>query len=143
MVLKSERARGQRALIRHINFIQSRIRSAARRFGVRVHGRAIHFNHIHLHVRGKTRVGTQNFFRVVAGHIAQEILDQHPLTAKEVRETPVGGRKFWADLVFTRVVAWGRDFRNVKNYLVKNIRQVEESLGVAYIEVLSQGAESG
>lgn len=127
VVLKSERAKGQRALIHHALYIEARLKSAAYRFGVRIYGRAIHFNHIHLHVRGTTRIGLQNFFRVVAGHIAQEILNRKPLTPSELAQTH-GTRKFWQDLVFSRLVTWGRDFRAVKNYLIKNGIEVEEAL---------------
>lgn len=111
---------------------------------------AICGNHLHLLIRGKQRVQIQNFFRVVAGHIAQEILRQFPISKTE-REaerdklelkaaggapafTGVGGkrrvlkkkackknqRKFWQLLIYSRIVSWGREFKTVSRYIVQN-----------------------
>ena len=126
VVLRSESAKGCRALINHSNLIRSVLARAGFRFGVSVHGLAIHFNHVHIHVQGRTRLGVQNFFRVVAGHVAQGILREFPLKGG----TTEGVRKFWRDLAFTRIVSTGRDFAAVNEYLRKNRRQVADALGV-------------
>lgn len=127
--MKSEKAKGRRALVFHSPLIRKVTLKAASRFGIRIYGIAVHFNHVHLHVRGRRRRDLQNFFRVVAGHSAQGILLICPLKPGE-RE-PAGQRQFWRDLLYSRVVAWGRDFKNVARYLRKNIEQVASAFAPA------------
>ena len=81
---------------------------------------------MHLSVKGLSRQGLQNFFRVVAGHIAQEILRQYPLKAGTApRSRKPQPRKFWDDLIFSRIVEWGRDFKNVCRYILHNTIEAE------------------
>ena len=93
---------------------------------MKVYRLAIHWNHLHLSVKGghfktlRGREGLQNFFRVVAGHTAQEILRQFPFAPGIARRR---GRKFWDDLLFTRIVEWGRDFICVSRYIERNAEQ--------------------
>jgi hypothetical protein len=143
VVLKSQRAKGRRALIWHARYINTRIQTAARRFGVRVYGKAIHFNHIHLQVRGTAIIGLQNFFRVVAGHVAQEILREVPLNENEVKSIASTQRRFWEDLLFSRLVSWGREYKRVQDYIAKNIREVEEALGATPAKGKTATIETG
>jgi len=74
---------------------------------------------------------------VVAGHIAQEILHVCPLTQHEIEKR--GGaphkrkphaknrRKFWSTLIYSRIVAWGKDFYRVTLYVMQNSL---EALGI-------------
>jgi hypothetical protein len=83
----------------------------------------------------------QNFFRVVAGQIAQEILRLYPLQKTESRAYtgPEGGtahpknqRTFWSVVIYSRIVSWGREFKVVMGYILQNTK---EALGlVAYKE---------
>jgi hypothetical protein len=110
-----------------------------------VYEKGIASDHIHMLVRGKFREDIQNFFRVVAGHIAQEILKSFPISAAE-RDRVARGRggapsgalgvastarekenKFWQTRIWSRVVSWGREFFEVKAYVVQNTL---EALGV-------------
>ncbi len=84
LVLRSDFAYGHRALVRHRPLIDRVLAKAAKRFQVRVYEKGVVSNHIHLAVRSQSRLGLQNFFRVVAGHIAQEILKQFPLLPGEL-----------------------------------------------------------
>jgi REP element-mobilizing transposase RayT len=123
VTLRSDVATGKRYLRRHKNLINKIIGKAKRRFCVRVYEQAICGNHIHLLVRGRSQVGLQNFFRVVAGHIAQKILEQFPLLASEQKKRGNAleyQRKFWGALIYSRRVRWGRDFKNVMNYIEMN-----------------------
>lgn len=45
-------------------------------------------------------------------------------------------RGFWDYLVFTRIVSFGRDFRNVATYVLKNLW---EAAGVPVRELLAKG----
>ena len=148
LVLKSDFAYGQRSLVRHRPLIDRILKKATKRFHVRVYEKGVVGNHIHLAVKGKTREGLQNFFRVVSGHIAQEILREFPITKRERDRRPggaprVGSRggahderggapedrrtvlrekenKFWQTRIYTRLVTWGREFIAVRAYVVRN-----------------------
>lgn len=129
VTLRSEFATGKRSLLRHKNMIYKVLHKASRRFGVKIYQQAICGNHIHLLVRGRQRFAIQNFFRVVAGHIAQKILELYPISDRERNpgNAPAQSvktkyqRKFWGALLYSRMVRWGRDFSNVVNYIERNI----------------------
>lgn len=124
LTLRSEHARGRRSLRRHRALIQAILDKASRRFEVRVYRKAICGNHIHLLIKGRTRVDLQNFFRVFAGHIAQQILLRVPMSESEIVVQPgcvKNQRKFWKLLTYTRVVNWGLDFTNVARYIERNV----------------------
>ena len=143
LVLRSDFAFGKRCLLRHRPLIRKVVAKASNRFRVVVFEEGIVSNHIHLHIKGKTRFEIQNFFRVVAGHIAQEILRDFPIRSSERPHSggaPSDGapgvlgptkrekdNKFWQTRVYTRIVSWGRDFREVKNYVLNNTL---EALGI-------------
>lgn len=126
LTLRSERAYGVRSLLRHRPVIDAISKKAARRFRVRIYEKAICGNHMHLLVKAQTRFELQNFFRVLAGHVAQEILRIHPLQKHELLEA--GGapgckknqRKFWSLLLYSRILTWGREYLRVKRYVIQN-----------------------
>ena len=135
--MKSYHAIGARSLFRHKKLILSLIKKNALKFQIKVYEYAIQGNHLHLLVKAQTREGLQNFFRVVAGHVAQRILKEHPLNAKDLAlKQSAGGapkeeerkaktckknqRKFWSYLLYSRIVTWGREFKTVVGYIQKN-----------------------
>jgi REP element-mobilizing transposase RayT len=126
LVLRSDFAFGRRSLVRHRPLVVKIITKAKQRFHIRVYENAVVANHIHLVVKGRTRKNLQNFFRVVTGHIAQELLRQFPISAYDRAKaggTP-GSRekenKFWQTRIYSRIVSWGREYLNVKNYVIQN-----------------------
>ena len=145
LTLRSDFAYGSRSLMKQQNLIRHVIRKFSKRFHVKVYRHAICGNHIHILLKGDSRVGLQNFFRVLAGHIAQSILKQFPITisekkyrdfklklkrggaSKNIRNTvkkSMGCRKnqrqFWALLVYTRIITWGSEFKTVSKYILRN-----------------------
>ena len=131
--------------MKHQHLINHVIRKFSNRFKIKVYRHAICGNHIHLLLKGDSRIGLQNFFRVLAGHIAQNILKQFPITlterkradfmscqkrggARDIRNNstkkPAGCRKnqrqFWALLIYTRLITWGREFKTVGRYILQN-----------------------
>lgn len=133
--LRSDFAYGQRSLLKHRALILHIGKKFSRQFGVRIYRQAICGNHLHLLILGTSREGLQNFFRVFAGHIAQQITRTAPITDSERRKVRGGAlitngrsspgcaknqRKFWALLAYTRVVTWGREFRTVSRYILQN-----------------------
>jgi len=160
LVLRSDFALGPRSLLRHRPLIEKVIFKAQRRFRIRVYEKAIVSNHIHLLVKGYRREDIQNFFRVVAGHIAQAILKEFPIRKSELERNSGGApkvlasgkksswpggapertekvrplrekeNKFWQTRIYSRVMSWGREYRAVKKYVVQNAL---EALGlIAY-----------
>lgn len=131
VTLRSEFAKDRRSLLKHKNHINFVIKKAARLFNIRVYEKAICGNHLHLLICGTRLAQIQNFFRVVSGHIAQEILRQFPITESE-RDKTAGGapkrkkgcnknqRKFWQLLIYSRIVTWGKEFKTVTRYIVQN-----------------------
>jgi REP element-mobilizing transposase RayT len=130
LVLRSDFAYGSRSLLRHRPLIEKIIKKAKIRFHIKVYETAIVSNHIHLVIKGHTRRDLQNFFRVVAGHIAQQLLIQFPLLANETKKrggaskgavkTREKENKFWQTRLYSRIVSWGRDYLNVKKYVIQN-----------------------
>lgn len=132
LVLRSDFACGSRSLVRHRPLIEKVIAKAKKRFSIRVYEVAVVSNHIHVMVKGHSRRDLQNFFRVVAGHIAQELLRQFPILPSErVRPGGASGassalksrereNKFWQTRIYSRIVSWGREYLNVKKYVVQN-----------------------
>lgn len=124
LTLRSDHAKGARSLLKHRDLIDAIAKKASRRFNVKIYRQAICGNHVHFLIKGKRRKDLQNFFRVFAGHIAQSILRRVPMSPAEVklqRGCAKNQRKFWQLLSYTRVLSWGREFRNVADYIVRNV----------------------
>ncbi len=126
ITMKSHHAVGARSLFRHKKLILLLMKKHSAKFQVKVYEYAIQGNHIHMLVKAQNREGLQNFFRVIAGHIAQRILQECPL-----KEAPGGAptkptgcqknqRKFWSYLLYSRIVSWGRAFKIVARYIQRN-----------------------
>jgi len=153
LVLRSDLAKGSRSLMRNQDVVLRVLQKFSRRFQIRIYEKAICGNHIHLLVKAKSRRDLQNFFRVLAGQIAQEILRRFPLQKHESKAftgAPGGTpgtlalqgkrcemhwknqRTFWSLLLYSRIVRWGRDYQAVKAYVIQNTK---EALGlIAYKE---------
>ena len=133
VTLKSDLAVGARSLKLHHRRIQGLAERWGRRFGVKTYRFAVCATHLHFLIRGTTREGLQNFFRVFSGQLAQSLLQIAPLKPRE--ERPLTGcaknhRKFWSVLTYTRVISWGREFKSVAMYILKN--QLETLHLIAY-----------
>jgi len=120
LILKSPLAVGSRSLMRHRPLIEKIITRSKKRFKVRVYEFAIVSNHIHLLVRGYSRHELQNFFRTVAGHIAQEILRRCPLKENEGGALKNKQNRFWQSRIYSRIVSWGREYLAVRGYVIQN-----------------------
>ena len=112
VTLRSRKAIGVRSLYRYQAQIQEVLEKQSERWGVRVYRSSINSNHIHLVMRGTTRLGIQNFFRTFAGLTAR-------LATRAEKGNPFG--KFWDKTIWTRVAEWGQAFKALENYVVRNI----------------------
>ena len=92
LTLKSSHALGARSLFRHKKMILGLIRKNSLKFHVKVYEYALQGNHLHLLVKAQSREGLQNFFRVIAGHVAQRILEACPLPGPERGGAPAGNK---------------------------------------------------
>jgi REP element-mobilizing transposase RayT len=114
LVLKSSRACGSWSLLHPKNApqVEEILRSNARKHGVRLYRVMNVGNHLHLLVSAKTRTAFQSFLREMAGAVAFRVTG-----AKKTH--PIGGR-FWDALAYSRIVTWGREFKALHDYLIKN-----------------------
>ena len=120
IVFRSARARGAWSFLHERNrfLVNALVYEVADRFEVRVHGYENVGNHIHLLVRVRHRRHLQAFLRV----LGQRIMF---LVTGAAKGNPKG--RFFDTIAYSRVVDWGKDFRTVKRYFVKNLF---EALGI-------------
>ena len=124
VTLRSHRARGDWSLARTKNERQVKhwVRTLAKRFNVKIYKLANSGNHLHLLLQTKTHDDLKKYLRALTGILARVVTG-----ARKGR--PIDG-KFWDALAFTRIVEWGRDFKNVIYYIVRN--ELEELGVLAY-----------
>jgi hypothetical protein len=115
LVWRSSRARGAWSLRRKrneaaaIDFIEQ----AAIRYRVKIYKFAVTGTHIHALARAHCRKDLQHFLRFVAGRIAQHVTGAR-------RGQPCDGG-FWDEVVYSCVLTWGRQYRNVYSYIDMNL----------------------
>ena len=123
LVLRSKRARGIWSLLhrRHKSKITSMIYVYAERFKIHVYRAANVGNHLHLIVKADDRKNLADFLRVLAGRIAVTVTGAQKsgyLNGKFYLGKKIG--KFWDFLYWSRLVNWGRDFHQVRKYVLAN-----------------------
>ncbi len=103
-------------------------RALAKKSGLKLYKIAVVHNHIHLLMHAKRRHAVSDFLRSFAGVLAKRMRKW----AQAKRIGIQGQVTFWSARPYTRLVKFGRQWRNVLKYLEKN-RQ--EAIGfVAYSE---------
>lgn len=114
VVLKATRARGEWSMLhrKHRSKITSMLYVYAKRFNVQVFRATNVGNHLHLLVKAKNRKNLADYLRVLAGRVA--------VTVTGARKGVKRIGKFWDHLCWSRLVNWGRDFFQVRDYLKKN-----------------------
>ena len=71
-------------------------------------------NHLHLLIKANTREGLQNFLKSFARQVAQVMVGLN--------------RKFWTNIVYSRIVEWGRDLKNVIVYIIRNFLEISKQI---------------
>lgn len=89
-------------------------------------------------VKIKDRKLYRRFIRSISGLIARQILkkergagrgiggapvSRQPVSQGSGRRTDPGG--FWISRPFTRIASWGRDYRSLTKYMLKNLTQAQ------------------
>jgi REP element-mobilizing transposase RayT len=107
------------------------IKKYAAHFYIKIEQLSLQNDHIHALVRTSRRSLYQNFFRVVAGQIAQQFEREGLLTSGVVTDTSAGNGKkirtaisFWKFRPFTRVVRGWKAYKIVQNYIQLNELEV-------------------
>ena len=111
LVLRSDRARGAKSLLKYDTVVRAVIANVARRRGVRVYRIVNAGSHLHITLKLSKQFLWHGFISGVTGGIARAI------GFKRDEGTKQG---FWNSRPFTRVIAWGRDYNVVKDYHTLN-----------------------
>ena len=114
-------AKGQRSFLlnrKRSLLIETKVREQASQFGVKIYRYANVGNHLHLLVLATHRRSFFNFLRSISGIIARIALGAERGAAKLK-----GVAKFWDQRPWTRILAWCKDFDNVKRYVVLNFNE--------------------
>jgi REP element-mobilizing transposase RayT len=110
LVLKSEKAVGERSLLKRSNarFIRELLKQLSAAYAVNIREFTNVGNHLHLLVQARSRGGFQNFLRVLGSKIALELTG-----AKK----GLSFGKFWTQSAFTRIVEGSADLWSVLIYI--------------------------
>jgi REP element-mobilizing transposase RayT len=114
LVLRSKRAKGMWSLLHRKNQakVNSMVYVYAHRFKVKVYRMANVGNHLHLLVKAAEKKHLADYLRVLAGRIAVAVSGAQKYIKR------IG--RFWDYLYWSRLVNWGRDFYNVRKYVLAN-----------------------
>ncbi len=81
----------------------------AKKFEIKIYGFSFNFNHLHAVIQIPSREAYRRFIRALAAMMTQ-----------------ISGKtKLFTHVPFTRLATWGRDFRNLMNYLTLNDFEAE------------------
>lgn len=141
VVLRSSKAKGKLSMLspQNCNHIETLLERLKKRWNVRVYRYANVGNHLHLLIRARSRAHWQGFIRELSGGIAMIVTGaKKGNRLKRVKATNGSeeSRGFWDYLVFTRIVAFGRDFNGVARYVSTNLW---ESFGVPVRKYVDRG----
>ena len=91
----------------HRKTLQQLLRRYAKQFGVKVYKESVQKDHWHFCIKITTRHLYRSFIRALTGTIARRF-----------------GKGLWIQRPYSRVVAWGRDFLTVLDYILLNVCEV-------------------
>ena len=136
VVLRSSMASDTYSMLspRHCNKISDLIDKLKKRWDVSVYRYANVGNHLHFLLRAKSRKNWRGFIRALSGGIAMIVTGAKKGKAfKQLKRNGTSGRAFWDQVVFTRIVRFGKDFDHVAGYVLTNLW---EGLGVPVRKIL-------
>ena len=128
LVLRSEHAIRQDSFLarRNKRAIEQTLKHFAKKFGVRIYRTAVNGNHIHLLIWITNRTLYKAFIRAVSGKIACHVMGGQNFKSFCISRRGHGSpstksKGFWQHRPFSRIVSWGRDFKNCARYIQQNI----------------------
>ncbi len=114
LVIKSEKAKGNLSFVNHQSVIIKAISAISKKWNIKVHDQAVNFNHVHFVIRINSESDYRSWIR--------------ELTAEIVRllsvKTGIKLTQFFSLRPWTRILHWGRDFKNAMEYLILNKMEV-------------------
>lgn len=115
VTFRSEVARGQHSLAsqRIRGWLRQYVPKLARYFGIRLYHFSNNGNHLHLVLMARSQAALSGFLRALSGVIPRRVLVVEKGRARGVR--------FWTARPYSRILGWGREFRNVLLYVQRNV----------------------
>jgi REP element-mobilizing transposase RayT len=125
LVIRSSKATGARSLLNKSRQVFDIVYRQGQLHGVKIYRYANAGNHLHLVILPRSANAFKKFIRAITGIIARLILGVERGLAKSSKIVPAQNDKankinFWDQRPFTRIVEWGRDFKNICKYLMQN-----------------------
>ena len=94
------------------------IQTHAKRFNIRLYDMALNWSHVHMALMLKSREDYNRFIRAVTSALANYFRKKNPNLKSILDLRP-----------YTKILSWGRQFKNVLNYIIDN--QLE-AMGMIY-----------
>jgi len=116
VVLRSDRARGAKSLLKYDTLVRSLIAELAKRHGVHIYRVVNAGNHLHITLKLSKQFLWRGFISGVTGGIARAVQRKRDENTKQ---------GFWNSRPFTRLISWGRDYNVVKDYHTLNQLEAE------------------
>ena len=69
-------------------------------------------NHLHLAIMPLSRNAFASFIRIISGLVARHVLGVERDKALE--------KKFWDARLYTKIIEWGKEYKNVYRYVLQN-----------------------
>lgn len=143
LVMRSTLARGERSFLKRRRRIENLVRGRAAAEGIRVYDFANVGNHLHIVMRVPSHRAYKAYVRALSGLIARQVLGAEKGRAWKgteygdrgmVGDDKINGSdviddasfdvrsrlRFWDTRPYTRIVAWGRDYAQLKSYVELN-----------------------
>jgi len=123
IVLRSSIAKGARSFLRFDIEIETLLIDQAARHHVKIYGAANAGNHLHLVVQAPSKEHLAAFLKSISGRIAQIVEGKSKEQNRTAFKAP-----FWDARPYSRLLSWGRDFRNVCRYIGINATETAAGL---------------
>ncbi len=90
------------AFTRQRDWVVSLTKKYAAKFNIQIYQSGLEYNHLHLVIKTDRRESLHSFLRATTGVLAKQLKIK------------------WIYRPYTRVLAWGRDFKNTLKYVIQN-----------------------
>jgi REP element-mobilizing transposase RayT len=133
LVLKSTKAKGSLCFLNHQSHLDRTIKHLSKKWGVSIRKTAWLGNHVHLIIQIGSRFQYQGWIRELTASIVRILFTRTGFPragiggSKNDQIESAGGEKlksFFDHRPFTRVVDWGKDYKNMVEYIVLNQMEV-------------------
>ncbi len=114
LVIKSEKAKGNLSFVNHQSAIVQTISNVSKKWNIRVYDHAVNFNHVHFVIRIKSESDYRCWIRELTSEIVRLISVK---TGSKITQ-------FFSLRPWTRILSWGRDYKNAMEYLILNKMEV-------------------